>query len=155
MEGNMAATDITARLAKYMVEARKRRLDAGVAQAARHRILDSLAAMVSGAHMKPGKMAIRFARAQGGTAEAGVVTTGIRTTAINAALVNAKARLLMAPVLGAKNAEAVIERVNALERLKDVRELRLFLAGEPSAVTGSRKKAAKKKVVKIKAAKKK
>jgi 2-methylcitrate dehydratase PrpD len=85
----MAANDITARLAKYMVEARKRRLDANVAQAARHRILDSLAAMVSGAHMKPGEMAIRFARAQGGTAEAGVVTTGIRTTAINAALVNA------------------------------------------------------------------
>src|SRR5881397_911081 len=34
-------------------------------------------------------MAIRFARAQGGTPEASVLTTNIRTSAINAALVNA------------------------------------------------------------------
>jgi len=85
----MSTTDITGQMAKYMVEARTRRLAANVAQDARHRILDSIAAMVSGAHLKPGVMAIKFARAQGGVAEATVVTTDIRTTAINAALVNA------------------------------------------------------------------
>ena len=85
----MAASDITGQLAKYMVAARTRRLAANVAQDARHRILDSIAAMVSGAHLKPGAMAIKFARAQGGVAEATVATTDIRTTAINAALVNA------------------------------------------------------------------
>jgi 2-methylcitrate dehydratase PrpD len=53
-----------------------------------HRILDTLAAMVSGAHLKPGEMAIRYAREQGGVAEATVLTTDIRTSAINAALVN-------------------------------------------------------------------
>jgi len=42
--------------------------------------------------------------------------------------VNAKARLLMAPVLGAEQAEGVIRRVNALEELADARELRRFLA---------------------------
>lgn len=82
------ATDVTGRLARYMVEARTRKLPADVALQARHRILDTLAAMVSGAQMKPGEMAIRYARAQGGTEEASVVTTAIRTTAINAALVN-------------------------------------------------------------------
>ena len=81
-------TDITGRLAKYMVEARTRKLPPEVAQQARHRILDTLAAMVSGAHMKPGEMAIRYARAQGGVAEASVVTTDIRTSAVNAALAN-------------------------------------------------------------------
>lgn len=85
----MAGTDITGRLARYMVEARTRKLPPGVARDARHRILDSLAAMVSGAHMKPGEMAIKYARTQGGTAEATVVTTNIRTSAVNAALVNA------------------------------------------------------------------
>ena len=85
----MPAGDITGRLAKYMVEARDRKLAPEVARDARHRILDSLAAMVSGSHMKPGEMAIKYARAQGGTAEATVVTTDIRTTAVNAALANA------------------------------------------------------------------
>jgi len=42
--------------------------------------------------------------------------------------VNAKARLLMAPVLGAEQTEGVIRQVNALEALADVRELRPFLA---------------------------
>ena len=42
--------------------------------------------------------------------------------------VNAKARLLMAPVLGAEQTDGVIRRVNALEALADVRELRPFLA---------------------------
>ncbi|HEY7656309.1 MAG TPA: MmgE/PrpD family protein [Burkholderiales bacterium] len=84
----MSAADITGQLARYMVEARERALAPEVARAARHRILDTLAAMVSGAHMKPGEMAIRYARAQGGNPEATVLTTNIRTSAVNAALVN-------------------------------------------------------------------
>ena len=59
-----------------------------MAREARHRILDALAAMVSGSHLKPGEMAIRYAQAQGGVAEATVLTTDIITSAVNAALVN-------------------------------------------------------------------
>jgi 2-methylcitrate dehydratase PrpD len=81
--------DITGQLARYMAQARERLLPPDVAREARHRILDSLAAMVSGAHLKPGEMAIRYTRAQGGVAEATVVATDIRTTAVNAALANA------------------------------------------------------------------
>jgi 2-methylcitrate dehydratase PrpD len=59
-----------------------------VAREAKHRILDTLAAMVSGSHLKPGEMAIRYVRAQGGVAEATVLATDIVTSAVNAALVN-------------------------------------------------------------------
>src|SRR6476646_319914 len=84
----MSSADITGRLARYMVEARSRTLPTEVAREARHRILDTLAAMVSGARLKPGEMAIRYARAQGGVAEATVVATDLTTTADNAALAN-------------------------------------------------------------------
>jgi len=84
----MSEADITGRLASYMAQARERKLAPPVAQDARHRILDTLAAMVSGSRLKPGDMAIRFARSQGGVAEATVLATDITTSAINAALVN-------------------------------------------------------------------
>ncbi|MBI4886853.1 MAG: MmgE/PrpD family protein [Acidobacteria bacterium] len=82
------AGSITAQLASYMAEARDRALPADVAREARHRILDTLGAIVSGARMKPGEAAIRFVQGQGGTPEASVLTTDIRTSAINAALAN-------------------------------------------------------------------
>ncbi len=84
-----ASTDLTGRVARYMAAARQQPLSADVLRETKHRVLDTIAAMVSGARLKPGEMAIRFARAQGGTAEASVLTTDLRTTAINAALVNA------------------------------------------------------------------
>jgi 2-methylcitrate dehydratase PrpD len=80
--------DLTGQLARYMAEARGLRLPPDVAQAAKHRVLDTLAAMVSGARLKPGEMAIRYIRGQGGATEASILTTGIRTTAVNAALTN-------------------------------------------------------------------
>jgi 2-methylcitrate dehydratase PrpD len=84
----MTTIDITGQLARYMVEARESRLAPHVAREAKHRILDTLAAIVSGSHLQAGEMAIRFARAQGGVAEATVLTTDIRTSAVNAALAN-------------------------------------------------------------------
>jgi 2-methylcitrate dehydratase PrpD len=71
-----------------MVEAGTRSLPPEAALACRHRILDTLAAIVSGAPLAPGQAAIRFVSAQGGTPEASVLTTGIRTSAVNAALAN-------------------------------------------------------------------
>jgi 2-methylcitrate dehydratase PrpD len=80
------AADITEKLARYMVSARDRELPPGVVEAAKHRILDTLAAIVSGARLKPGEMAIRYVQTQGGATEASIPTTNIRTSAINAAL---------------------------------------------------------------------
>ena len=84
----MSATDITGRLARHMAQAREQSLAPAVARETKHRVLDTLAAMVSGAHLKPGEMTIQYARSQGGAAEASVVTTDIRTSAVNAALAN-------------------------------------------------------------------
>ena len=71
-----------------MVAARDRELPPQVVQDAKHRILDTFAAMVSGAELPPGLAAIRYVRSQGGTLEASVLTTNLRTTAVNAALAN-------------------------------------------------------------------
>jgi len=84
----VATADITGQLARYIAQAQNVVLPPDVAREAKHRILDTLAAMVSGSHLQAGEMAIAFARAQGGTAEATVLTTDIRTTAVNAALAN-------------------------------------------------------------------
>ena len=81
--------DITGQLARYMVESRSRELPAAVAREAKHRILDTLGAIVSGSTLKPGEMAVRYVRTQGGTPEASVFTTEIRTSAVNAAFANA------------------------------------------------------------------
>ena len=84
----MTTIDITGQLAAYMAQAREMQLAPHVAQAAKHRVLDGLAAIVSGSHLPAGEMAIHFARAQGGVAEATVLATDIRTSAVNAALAN-------------------------------------------------------------------
>jgi len=80
--------DIVGALCDYIACATGRDIPAVVAVKAKHHILDSLAAMVSGAHLGPGRMAIKYARALGGTAEALVMGTSLETTAINAALAN-------------------------------------------------------------------
>ncbi len=51
---------------------------------------------------------------------------GTKENPLDTDAVNAKARGLMEPVLGAKKTEAVIQRVNALEGLANVRELGRF-----------------------------
>jgi 2-methylcitrate dehydratase PrpD len=92
----MVATDITGQLARYMAEqlarymaeARHRSLPPEVAQAGKHRILDSLGAIVSGARLKAGELAIRYVRLQGGLPEASVLATDVKTSAVNAALAN-------------------------------------------------------------------
>ncbi|MFL2547485.1 MAG: MmgE/PrpD family protein [Candidatus Rariloculaceae bacterium] len=81
--------DLTGRLARYMVSARDQELPADVVLAAKHRILDTYSAIVSGARLIPGEAAINYVRDQGGTPEASVATTDIMTSAVNAALANA------------------------------------------------------------------
>jgi 2-methylcitrate dehydratase PrpD len=94
LPGTTTATDsgdITGQVARYMVAARTAPLSPEVVEAAKHRILDTLGAIVSGTRLRPGKMALSYVAALGGTAEAGVVGSALRTTAINAAFANAMA----------------------------------------------------------------
>ncbi len=85
----MAATDLTGQLARYMVEARDRALPPNVTLEAKHHILDTLGAMVSGSRLKGGEMGIAYVKAQGGVPEASVICSNIKTSMTNAALANA------------------------------------------------------------------
>ena len=84
-----AGPGVTERLARYMVAARDQELPAQVLLECKHRILDTLGAMVSGSRMRPGEMALKYVRTLGGDAQASVVGSDFRTTAVNAALANA------------------------------------------------------------------
>jgi 2-methylcitrate dehydratase PrpD len=53
---------------------------------------------------------------------------GTKERPLDTAGVNAKARGLIAPVVGAERAETIIRRVNDLEHVKSVRELARLLA---------------------------
>ncbi len=63
-------------------------LPAEVMKKAKHHILDTLAAMVSGSKLKPGELAKQYVRIQAGVEESQVVASQIITSAINAALAN-------------------------------------------------------------------
>jgi 2-methylcitrate dehydratase PrpD len=76
------------RLSAYIAGALRRPLPAAVAEKTKHHLLDTLAAMVSGSRLRPGKEAISFARAQGGVKEAGVIGSRVITGAATAALAN-------------------------------------------------------------------
>ena len=54
---------------------------------------------------------------------------GTKENPLDTGAVNAKARELMLPVIGARRTDAVIERVNGIEKLRSVRELAGLLAG--------------------------
>ncbi|MFN7088042.1 MAG: MmgE/PrpD family protein [Burkholderiales bacterium] len=75
-------------LATYIAAAPRRALPAAVVERAKHHLLDTLSAMVSGSQLLPGRKAIEFAAAQGGKPEACVIGSRIVTSAVNAALAN-------------------------------------------------------------------
>src|ERR1700722_8822711 len=75
-------------LAAYIARAPKLRLPAAVAEKARHHVLDTLAAMVSGSRLPPGRTAIAYARRLGGTRDASIVGRRVVTSCVNAALAN-------------------------------------------------------------------
>jgi len=79
---------VVRKLVAYIAAAPRERLPARVVERAKHHLLDTLAAMLSGSQLLPGQRAIEFAKAQGGTREACVIGSDIVTSAINAALAN-------------------------------------------------------------------
>ena len=83
-----AVSPLTRALAAYIAAAPRRALPAAVTERAKHHLLDTLAAMLSGSRLLPGRRAIEFVRTQGGVPEATVIGTDIVTSAINAALAN-------------------------------------------------------------------
>jgi 2-methylcitrate dehydratase PrpD len=81
---------VMSKLSNYMSEARERALPDPVVEKAKDHIIDTLAAMVSGSKLPPGKQAISFARAYGGEKIATVVASSILCGPIEAAMINAE-----------------------------------------------------------------
>ena len=79
---------IMATLSTHMSAAAGRKLPDSVIKETKRHILDTIAAMVSGAELKPGLHAIRFARAYGGEKIATVVGADFLTGPIEAAMAN-------------------------------------------------------------------
>src|ERR1700674_2490171 len=78
----------TRALAAYIAQARGLRLPAAVAEKARHHVLDTVAAMVSGSRLAPGRIAIAYVRRLRGTPQASIAGSRVVTSCVNAALAN-------------------------------------------------------------------
>ncbi|HSA89459.1 MAG TPA: MmgE/PrpD family protein [Burkholderiales bacterium] len=76
------------RLSAYIARAPNRALPGPVAEKTKHHILDTIAAMVSGSRLLPGRKAISYVKTLGGTKEACVVGSRLIASAANAALAN-------------------------------------------------------------------
>jgi len=79
---------VMAALSAYMAGARERALPDSVIEKTKHHVLDTFAAMISGAELAPGRAAISFARGYGGGKVATVAGSDIVTGPIEAALAN-------------------------------------------------------------------
>src|ERR1043166_5011813 len=87
-EKNPHNAKIVKQLVAYIAAAPKRRLPERVTERAKHHLLDTLAAMISGSRLLPGQRAIEYARDQGGEPQACVIGSDIITSATTAALAN-------------------------------------------------------------------
>src|SRR6202790_1450792 len=76
------------KLGDNMAEAAARELPGEVIEITKHHILDTLAAMVSGTQLPPGKLALAMAKAHTGEQTATIVGTNILCGPIEAAMVN-------------------------------------------------------------------
>jgi 2-methylcitrate dehydratase PrpD len=76
------------RLSAYMAEAASRDLPPEVIENTKQHILDTLAAMISGSELPPGRTALQFARAYGGREVATIVASNILSGPIEAAMTN-------------------------------------------------------------------
>jgi 2-methylcitrate dehydratase PrpD len=86
--GNTAVSSITRELSAYIAGALKKPLPKDVAEMGKHHLLDTLAAIVSGSRLLPGRTAIAYVRNLGGAKQASVVGTRILTSTVNAAFAN-------------------------------------------------------------------
>ncbi len=88
MEGQTKTKTVIEEVSSYISSSAGAKLPDQVMIKAKHHILDTLGAMVSGSKLKPGELAKQYVRIQAGVEESQVVASQIVTSAINAALAN-------------------------------------------------------------------
>lgn len=81
-------SSVMERLSAYMSDARSRTLPEEVVEKTKEHVLDTLAAMISGSELPPGRAAIEFVRSYGGREVATVVASSFLCGPIEAALAN-------------------------------------------------------------------
>jgi 2-methylcitrate dehydratase PrpD len=79
---------VMAKLSSWMSEAAGRALPEEVVEKTKHHILDTFTAMISGADLPPGRVALNFARAHGGEKTATIAASSLLCGPIEAAMVN-------------------------------------------------------------------
>ena len=82
-------TGIMQEVSAYIAGSARMELSEAVVEQAKHHIVDTLGAMVSGSTLKPGQLALKYIQGQGGNQEAQVVGAKVVTTVVNAAFANA------------------------------------------------------------------
>jgi 2-methylcitrate dehydratase PrpD len=85
---SVPVSPVMARLSGYMSEAGNRALPDEVIEKAKHHILDTLAAMISGSQLPPGRAALKFASAYGGEKISTIAALRMLSGPIEAALTN-------------------------------------------------------------------
>jgi 2-methylcitrate dehydratase PrpD len=83
-----AVSAVMSELSAYIAAAVRKPLPKAVVEVTKHHVLDTLAAMISGSRLEPGRRAIAYAKALGGKPECTVAGSRIVTNAVNAALAN-------------------------------------------------------------------
>lgn len=84
----MSISPVMRRLSEYIAQAGRTKLPPEVVEKTKHHVLDTIAAMVSGSRLLPGKKGISYVKELGGVKQACVIGSRIMTTAMNAALAN-------------------------------------------------------------------
>jgi 2-methylcitrate dehydratase PrpD len=88
MQKKTPISPVLRKLAAYIAAAPRRKLPAHVMERAKHHTLDTIAAMISGSRLLPGRCAIDYVAQLGGREEAAVLGSNFVVPAINAALAN-------------------------------------------------------------------
>ncbi len=83
-----ATSPVMEKLSSYMSQAGARPLPEEVVEKAKHHVLDTFAAMMSGSELRPGRAALQFAQAYGGKQVATVVASTIVCGPLEAAFAN-------------------------------------------------------------------
>lgn len=83
-----SSSTVIEEVASYISRSGEAELPTEVIRKAKHHILDTLAACVSGSQLRPGEVAKRYAKKQAGVEEAQVAGSQIVTSAIDAAFAN-------------------------------------------------------------------
>lgn len=82
------SSSLTHAIARHIASTHQRVLPDEVVERAKHHLLDTISAIVSGAELKAGKLGRAYVEALGGTDEAAVLGCALRSNAVNAAFSN-------------------------------------------------------------------